>query len=98
MQKSLDKLQKELVIYCPLCNGDYQPKDLKTVESTQGAALMHSQCPKCRGSILSLFYHDLLGVTMVGLATDLDFNDVLRFKNASCVTQDDILETYQLLH
>ena len=92
MPSIINILKKEIIIYCPLCNGSYSPRDIATIEQTGNVALIHSKCPKCAGSVLSLLYKDLLGITLLGMATDMDFNDALRLKDADYINEDDVLE------
>ncbi|NMB47948.1 hypothetical protein GYA13_00695 [Candidatus Kuenenbacteria bacterium] len=97
MSLILNKIKKEAVVFCPLCNKDYTPRDLKVIEEAGETILAHSSCPACRGAILSLLYKDMLGITLLGLATDLDYNDALRLKDGEPVEPDEVLWLYQFL-
>jgi len=97
MSLILNKLKKEAVVFCPLCSRDYSPENLKVVEEAGETILAHSNCPACRGSVLSLLYKDILGITLLGLATDLDYEDVVRLKDSEAVDEDEVLLLYQYL-
>ena len=92
------QLNKQAIIFCPLCSKDYTPDNMRIVEQAGETILGHSQCPKCRGAILSLLFSDFIGVTLVGLVTDLDYQDALRLKESAPIDEDDILDVYQLLN
>lgn len=93
----LNKLKKETVIYCPLCNKEYRPDNLRVVEEAGETVLAHSSCPACAGAVLSLLYKDLMGITLLGLVTDLDYDDALKFKDGEIIKTDEVLKLYQLL-
>lgn len=93
----LNKLKKETVIYCPLCNKEYAPVNLQVVEQAGETILAHSHCPVCAGAVLSLLYKDFMGITLLGLVTDLDYDDTMRFKDAEAVDEDEVLTLYQTL-
>ncbi|NMC51277.1 hypothetical protein GYA54_00930 [Candidatus Kuenenbacteria bacterium] len=93
----LSKLKKETLIYCPLCNKDYSPQNLQIVDQAEETVLAHSNCPICGGSVLSLLYKDFLGLTLLGLATDMSYEDVSRLKKAEVVDSDEVLSLYERL-
>ncbi len=93
----LNQLKKEAVILCPLCNKEYKPTDMQIVEDKGNVLLAFSSCPRCQSGILSLLYKDLSGVTLIGMVTDLNYEDAVKLKNQKKVTEDDALHTYQRL-
>ncbi|MFH1890175.1 MAG: hypothetical protein ABIJ91_01230 [Candidatus Kuenenbacteria bacterium] len=98
MPSIISKLKKEITTFCPLCEKDYNPKNIQTVEQTTEAALIHTKCPKCQTAVLSLLYKDLIGINLIGMITDMDFNDVVKFKDADCIDEDNVLEAYQMIY
>ena len=97
MSLILNKLKKEALVFCPLCSSDYKPDSLKVVAEAGETILAHSNCPACRGSVLSLLYKDVLGITLLGLATDLDYEDAIRLKDEEEIDEDGVLLLYQYL-
>ncbi|MBI2050843.1 MAG: hypothetical protein HYT31_03475 [Parcubacteria group bacterium] len=91
---SLENLR--LISYCPLCSTHYNPSEAKVLEEKSGAHLIHVSCQKCSSSIVAVILTGGIGVSSVGLITDLTGEDVLRFKNAKPVSSDDVLEAYEL--
>lgn len=92
---SLENLR--LISYCPLCNAHYNPSEAKILEQKDGAHLIHVECGRCRSSIVAVVITGGIGVSSVGLITDLTSQDVLRFKNGESISEDDVLAAYQLL-
>ena len=93
----LNKLKKETVVYCPLCNKEYAPINLQVVEQAGETILAHSHCPICAGAVLSLLYKDFMGITLLGLMTDLNYDDTMKFKNEEAINEDEVLNLYKIL-
>lgn len=66
------------------------------LEEKSGAHLIHVTCQKCESSIVAVIMTGGIGVSSVGLITDLTGDDVLRFKNAKPISSDDVIEAYEL--
>jgi len=91
---SLDNLR--LISYCPLCNTHYNPSEAKILEQKEGAHLIHIECRACHSSIVAVVITGGIGISSVGLITDLTSQDVLRFKNHDSIDGDHVLEAYEL--
>jgi hypothetical protein len=87
----------KLISRCPLCSDQFQPFQASIVEEKEEAQLVHIQCRKCQSSIVALIVNGQLGMTSVGLITDLTSADVERFKDAHPVTEQFVLDAYQQL-
>lgn len=59
--------------------------------------LLHIQCRKCLNALLALVFISPMGMSSIGLITDLSFDDALKFKEDGAVTADDVLSAYELL-
>ncbi len=92
---SLDNLK--FVSYCPLCNSAYNPLEAKILEERENAHLVHVRCRNCQSAIVALIVSGGLGVSSIGLVTDLSAEDVLRFKHEDPITIDDVLELHEEL-
>lgn len=91
---SLENLR--LISYCPLCSTHYNPGEAEVLEERNGAHLIHVSCRKCESSIVAVIMTGGIGVSSVGLITDLTGKDVVRFKNAKPISSDDVIEAYEL--
>lgn len=98
MNVILNQLKKEATILCPLCNKEYKPTNIKIVKNTENTILTHSNCPRCRGGIMSLLHQDVMGLTLIGVATDLDYQDVIKMKKNTIITDNDILDIFKQLN
>lgn len=98
MSVILNQLKKEAIIFCPLCNKEYRPVNLRAVEEAGETVLAHSHCPICQGAALSLLFKDMVGITLIGMATDLGFDDAVRVRALGAIDEDDVLQIYQILN
>lgn len=67
------------------------------LEERDEAHLVHIQCSSCGSSIVALIMNSAIGLTSMGLVTDLTGDDVLRFKDEAAVTADDVLGFHQVI-
>jgi hypothetical protein len=67
------------------------------LEERDDAHLVHIQCATCGSSIVALILSSSVGLTSVGLITDLTGDDVLHFKDVGRVTSDEVIELHNLL-
>ncbi|MBI2483367.1 hypothetical protein HYV74_04315 [Candidatus Uhrbacteria bacterium] len=67
------------------------------IEDRGDQHLMHIRCKKCAHSILALVLTSGMGVSSMGLLTDLAFEDVLKFRDAAPLTLDDVIGFHEHL-
>lgn len=87
-----------LISYCPLCEVSYNPLRARVLEERDDAHLVHIQCANCGSSIVALILNSTLGITSVGLVTDLTGDDVLRFKDEGHVTTNEVISFHNFLY
>ena len=87
----------KLISYCPLCETSYNPQEAKVLGEKEDSHLLHIQCGNCSNAIIALVLISSVGVSSVGLVTDLAFDEVNRFKENTNVSTDDVIETHHLL-
>ena len=87
-----------MISYCPLCETNYNPMEARVLGEKEDGHLLHIRCKKCWNSILALVLVSNVGVSSVGLITDLTFEDVRKFCDRTTeVTVDDVIEVHNLL-
>lgn len=59
--------------------------------------LMHIRCKKCAHAIIALVLTTGVGMSSMGILTDLTFDDVLRFRTVPPVTTDDVIALHEML-
>src|SRR3989338_8246417 len=93
--QSLENLR--LVAFCPLCNAQYQPNQASILEQKYDANLIYVECDQCGASIIALVVMGLMGISSIGLVTDLTERDIRRFQYAPAMSSDDILDLHREL-
>jgi hypothetical protein len=89
---------KVISSYCPVCNSRYNPIEAKILEEKDDVHLIHIRCRHCQVAILALVMVNSMGVSSVGLVTDLASDEVVKFKNVAPITVDDVIEIHQVLN
>lgn len=87
----------QILKQCPLCKERYDDAGIHAREEGQGTYIVHARCPQCQHGLLALVSVSQLGMSSVATLTDLDATDVVRFRHKQAVTEDDVLNFYQLL-
>ncbi len=104
MDKDLEQFKSQsiqeglkMMAECPLCKQAYSEQKAKVIEEKNSAHLVHITCPHCLHSILALIIVSKVGMSSVGMVTDLNVNDVRRLKRLGPITEDELLNFYSLL-
>lgn len=87
----------KLVSYCPLCGSSYTPLETKVLGEKDDSHLLHIRCGNCSNAIIALIMMSSVGVSSVGLVTDLAHDEVDRFKSEPHISTDDVIDTHHLL-
>ena len=86
-----------LISNCPLCQTIYRPASTRVLVTREDAHLVHLKCSQCGCGIVALVVNNLLGISSVGLLTDLTPEDVLKFRHTDSVSADDVIELHTWL-
>jgi hypothetical protein len=92
-----------LILKCPICGYKYNLQKTKVLESEQNEIsneariLIHSDCGKCKSSVM--FNVEIRGpeVFSVGMVTDLTGNDSNKFQNLKPIAVNEIIGIHQAL-
>lgn len=105
MQNKLDIKKVMEMLYsmlrCPICGNKYAKASTRIIESEQDRVfdeayiLIHSDCGKCKGSIV--FSVEIHGpeVFSVGMITDLTEHDTIKFRKFEAIPSGEILKMHQ---
>lgn len=91
------------VLKCPVCGVKYNLNQTKVIETEQNEALgeahvlIHSDCTKCKSSVM--FNIEINGpeVFSVGMVTDLTSSDSSRFKRKTPISVNEVIGIHQEL-
>lgn len=87
----------KIVSYCPVCNHRHNPVKAQVLADKNGAHLIYVKCSHCQSAVLAVVSVGNLGVTSVGLVTDLSSDDITKFKNSRPINCDDVIEVHKRL-
>lgn len=87
----------KLVKECPVCSTRYTTRRAQIVEQTEAGYLIYFSCIHCNSSLLANITEMPFGLVGSAMLTDLELNEVQKFKNSEPVTVDDVLEVHQKL-
>lgn len=88
---------QKILGHCPLCQAAYGVAGIKLVGERGQTRLFHCTCAGCGQAILAVIVESQGGVSSVGLVTDLEMQDALRFATRPPVTSDDCLAVHRIL-
>ncbi|MDP3685352.1 MAG: hypothetical protein Q8R32_00805 [bacterium] len=92
-----EEQSNQFVSRCPLCNAGYRMEDASTLESAEDASMIYIECARCKSSIVAIVAMSGVGVISFGMVTDMTREDVERFRAASSMNSNELLEMIQLL-
>lgn len=90
------------ILRCPVCGYRYSLEQTKIIDSkdekgNNGSLLIHTDCERCKSSVVFNIVVDGPEIFSVGMPTDLTSSDTSKFKNSNPIDSDDVLATHQFL-
>jgi len=86
-----------ILTQCPLCHTSYTEKDVHFVGDEGAWRMFHCSCDSCGRSMLAIVLEASSFVSSVGVVTDLQAEDAIRFHGASPISSDDCIRVHELL-
>lgn len=87
----------KLLTHCPLCNAQYQDQSIKLLGEQGTIRTFHLTCPACAHAVLAVIMENQHGVSSLGMVTDLEVQDALRFQDLEPISADDCLNAKDML-
>jgi hypothetical protein len=91
------------ILRCPVCGHKYSADQTKIVDVGEDKAmvsrsvLVHTDCDKCKSSVVFSIAIDGPEIFSIGMVTDLTSQDTTKFKNAKPISSDEVLATHEFL-
>lgn len=82
---------------CPFCETVYGDKDVRRLSESEGKDLCHALCRSCNRAMFYSFERKPGAILGLGLLTDCDSEDAMRFAEAPKITLEEVLEAYEAL-
>ena len=101
----LNKISQWLayILRCPVCGHKYSPDQTQIIDSSETSSvlnrnlLVHTDCDRCKSSVVFSIAIDGPEIFSVGMVTDLTSQDTNKFKNANPISTDEVLATHEFL-
>lgn len=81
----------KIVSRCPICQTDHNPLETALLDEANGSHLIYIKCRKCGSGVVATLTPTAMGISTVGLVTDLTSNEILQFRDSGRVSVDDVL-------
>lgn len=94
MERFYPNLDLKIFAKCPLCNKQYNPKEIRIIDKKEGLVVLYFICPQCKSAIISSISVGTLGVMAISMITDLSAAEVDMIKGEKVISSDDILAIY----
>lgn len=83
---------------CPLCTHEYTKNEVRVLEEQGQTQLLHITCADCQHAMLTFVMTSNLGISSIGMLTDLSMQDVVRMKTYEhTVDEDTVLAWHTFL-
>src|SRR6185369_9835842 len=91
------------ILKCPVCGHRYSAEQTKIIDTGEEkpilakSLLVHTDCDKCKSSVVFSIAIDGPEIFSIGMVTDLTSSDTNKFKNKRPITTDEVLATHEFL-
>ncbi|MEO5928095.1 MAG: hypothetical protein ABIO72_05230 [Patescibacteria group bacterium] len=85
-----------LLAQCPLCHTNYPAAEVRLVGEKGTTRLFHCTCTNCGHAMLAIVLEAQGSVSSLGLMTDLEAKDALRFHEREPVSADECIAAHRL--
>lgn len=82
---------------CPVCKAQYGKDQIDSLYEQQNVHLVHVTCPTCQNMLVAVLAASAMGISSVGMLTDLSADDIVRTQEISPVSEDDVLDFHTLI-
>ena len=87
----------KLLAQCPLCQTVYEESEVRLLGERGSTRLFHCSCHACGHAMLAMILEAHGSVSSVGLMTDLEVQDALRFQSLESLSADDCIAAHRIL-
>jgi hypothetical protein len=81
----------KMISHCPVCHYGNNAVEANVLEESDSAHLVYIKCQRCKSAVLALFSSSNMGMSSMGVITDLESTEVSKFKDLPRVSDDDVL-------
>ncbi|HCP08989.1 MAG TPA: hypothetical protein DIT25_04295 [Candidatus Moranbacteria bacterium] len=82
---------------CSFCGGEFGAQEMTVLEEKEQKTTLHATCRECKTSALFFISNGQAGLLSLGVATDLDKEEVKNKFSRFAVTADEVIDAHQLV-
>jgi hypothetical protein len=87
----------KLLAHCPLCQAAYADAEVRLLGEKGSTRLFHCTCHACGHAMLAVILEQQGSVSSVGLVTDLEVQDAMRFREMLPISPDDCVLAHRVV-
>lgn len=87
----------KLLAHCPLCQTAYHTEEVRLLGERGTTRLFHCTCGSCKHAVIAVVLEAAGSVSSVGLVTDMEVQDAVRFQGVRPVSTDECIAFHRLL-
>lgn len=80
-----------LISTCPVCRHAYGPYEATIIDEHDANHLMYLKCQQCQSAIIALVMASQVGLSSIGIMTDLESDEVDQAGAQGQISEDDVL-------
>jgi hypothetical protein len=82
---------------CTFCGADYEADDLTVLEEMEQKTTLHVTCGQCLTAAIFFLSNNQSGIVSLGMATDLDKEEVRQKFSRTVVSADEVIDVHQMV-
>lgn len=82
---------------CSFCGGVLEQNDLTTLEEREYKTVFHIFCSHCQASLISVLFSNQGGIVSLGIATDLDKDEVRNKFSKKTISADEVIDAHEFI-
>ncbi len=86
-----------IIAQCPACQAEYAQDKVRLVGEQGSIRLFHCTCDGCGHAMLAIILESAGGMSSLGIVTDLEAKDALRFQKAPIINANECVGWHEIL-
>lgn len=82
---------------CFFCGSEIGQDDLRILEESERKSVLHISCSKCLTSSISILSSNQAGIVSLGMATDLDKEEVEGKFSKNTISADEVIDVHEFI-
>jgi len=82
---------------CSFCGNELEQNDLTILEEQDRGTMFHISCSRCGTSLISILSSNQTGIVSLGIATDLDRDEVKNKFSKKTISADEVIDVHEFI-